>query len=485
MYSALTLDASSALTFTPSSKDVYLSQPARRLSNPYPTPLEELDEFALYDYYTTLGSSCDSDEQHLQDHNLASAISETWDAAPIDTLDLTHSEAPEPSNYISRSQSATPGSFQSSFAFRSSAAAEGYRAHALELGLGLEAHISHLAAEENWNDHKRYTSVESSAYDSSAGSPLFSPTSMYDTLTPASLHSPSLSTFTIPPLKVHQIGSASTSTATPSPREVEASIFFEPLPNILETAVSHRFTEVTESIIRHRCARVAALSSVSDDAFNGQLGSPETFSDVAHATKPPSKRRVTAGSAGSNRTGSSRASVKEGLDCACAECGIPIAQLNFRGKTEATEVPVRAQYTCLDCSPVSEPETFSDDRFVCRYSDTVSGVVDQMQGIEEPVMSPASSTTPRRLRTSLSTQRDQKDSNYLHCECMEALLRFAKILMARSTGDVCRMLVATGKLSPKHADDRIDFGVEAVCGYCSSMYSRCSDCGGGGGPRLG
>ncbi|KAM0748144.1 hypothetical protein T439DRAFT_75196 [Meredithblackwellia eburnea MCA 4105] len=51
--------------------------------------------------------------------------------------------------------------------------------------------------------------------------------------------------------------------------------------------------------------------------------------------------------------------------------------------------------------------------------------------------------------------------------------------------DVCTREIATGSVGLAKSNEEPEFGVEAICERCCDRYQRCSDCGGGGGVRLG
>lgn len=51
--------------------------------------------------------------------------------------------------------------------------------------------------------------------------------------------------------------------------------------------------------------------------------------------------------------------------------------------------------------------------------------------------------------------------------------------------DVCSRWIANGAPVPRDQGAELAFNVEIVCTLCTEKYRRCSDCGGGGGARLG
>ncbi|ORY73864.1 hypothetical protein BCR35DRAFT_354020 [Leucosporidium creatinivorum] len=195
---------------------------------------------------------------------------------------------------------------------------------------------------------------------------------------------------------------------------------------------------------------------------------------LAHGILPPSKpdRTSSTSTDGSRRPRPSphhdhastakplARSNKEGLACSCSTCGISVAQLNFRGKGDTVDVPLIAEYWCLACAPPESGTAKDDEVAPVSYNLTLSGVLDGMQGAAKEGED-KQEWSLRRMRPGM-----EKEEGVLTC-------------------DVCKLLVGSGSLRTQDPDDEIEFGVEVVCSSCVNIYSRCSDCGGGGGPRLG
>lgn len=227
---------------------------------------------------------------------------------------------------------------------------------------------------------------------------------------------------------------------------------------------------------------------------------------VAHGILPPSSATALAydssaevesnssSSFGPRRPSSSSSShlsrSTEGLTCSCNSCGIPIAQLNFRSKGKASSVDTAAlvaEFLCLSCATLPEGSGATDrweDEKGTRYERTLSGVLDRLQSgeAEGQEAEREDEVELRRMRPGL-----EKDEGVLSCESAPFLsrLRIEAKLTLTPTGDVCKQLIGSGALRTRDTEDEIDFGVEVVCSHCGDIYSRCSDCGGGGGPRLG
>lgn len=51
--------------------------------------------------------------------------------------------------------------------------------------------------------------------------------------------------------------------------------------------------------------------------------------------------------------------------------------------------------------------------------------------------------------------------------------------------DVCWRDLGTGQVTSRATGEAAEFGIEAICTSCCSRYQRCTDCGGGGGTRIG
>lgn len=130
---------------------------------------------------------------------------------------------------------------------------------------------------------------------------------------------------------------------------------------------------------------------------------------------------------------------------ACANCGDPIARLILRGQPAELAVPHAAVFTCLQCDPSVSPPANAKDP---------SG---------GPPLKPAKSTASFRKRHKRADTGAQ----------------------AVNACDVCLRDVATGSVVANDQQTNIEFQIEIVCSRCDDRYRRCSDCGGGGGARLG
>ncbi|KAL8291401.1 hypothetical protein RQP46_002379 [Phenoliferia psychrophenolica] len=160
--------------------------------------------------------------------------------------------------------------------------------------------------------------------------------------------------------------------------------------------------------------------------------------------------------------------------CACRVCGVQFAVATLRGTEQDLDVPYSAQYSCMECSPKAPvprgrdgapilPDPEGSDDFGAKYQDTLSAAVDRLEGLDlnhdpRPPPSTKVSTAGRKRRA--------QEQELVSC-------------------DVCARDVGTGNLIPKDSRSNLTFGVEILCTSCGDKYRRCSDCGGGGGVRVG
>lgn len=102
---------------------------------------------------------------------------------------------------------------------------------------------------------------------------------------------------------------------------------------------------------------------------------------------------------------------KVDLSCCCAGCGVDLARLIFRGKTD---VPWRVAFHCLDCFPLSEDISNYGIDAEGTYSDTLSAAVDRLQGI--PIAPSDTRPRARRERTTPQIIRKVGEDTAI-CEC--------------------------------------------------------------------
>ena len=161
------------------------------------------------------------------------------------------------------------------------------------------------------------------------------------------------------------------------------------------------------------------------------------------------------------------------MSVACWRCASPLAGLTLRGSRSQFAEAYHAAYFCLGCGPLDEPESDPDDKAdekadgadFLTYEYTFSAALDRLQGLTiEP-----DDTRPKAVRSSRPApagSKRKKDDAHLQC-------------------DVCMRTIGSGGVYLSERRELVEFQIEVICLPCSQRYRRCSDCGGGGGPRLG
>ena len=156
----------------------------------------------------------------------------------------------------------------------------------------------------------------------------------------------------------------------------------------------------------------------------------------------------------------------------CKHCHQPIASLIFRGKYSQFERGFEPNFACAECVPVPEevdPVTgagagevgLEDDEVT--YPMSFSAALDRLQLIE---VGPAVRRKVPTKKTAGQKRRVEGQAPVLVC-------------------DVCWRDLGTGHVSTRGTGETVEFGIEAICSSCCSRYQRCTDCGGGGGTRIG
>lgn len=195
------------------------------------------------------------------------------------------------------------------------------------------------------------------------------------------------------------------------------------------------------------------------------------------------------------RAATTRKNLSE-ADAFCFVCRSLIGRVIMRGTEQQRNIEWHSGYECLKCVP---PEERRDEDYEAValssnevegsavYEATFSGALDRLEGLELEVVDerpPAGKALPAKKRKRLGAERE-----LVACELLsrapaiqeQLLIRFTRAV----TGDVCTRDVARGELLKVGDDSPVDFYVELVCAVCTERYRRCTDCGGGGGPRLG
>lgn len=176
------------------------------------------------------------------------------------------------------------------------------------------------------------------------------------------------------------------------------------------------------------------------------------------ATSPPIKRPHTPESdespapppAKKGKTRGEKKLVIEQHAC-CQQCGKTIARVLIRAPKSAIPSPISVEFKCPDCTGVHQPPTF--DPHAAMGSGPAIG----------------STETRKRMRTAMEDDDMLNDDTARRrCFC-----------------DVCQRVVCVGQVVGGAERQPLGSMTEIVCASCDSKYQRCTDCGGGGGPRVG
>ena len=188
------------------------------------------------------------------------------------------------------------------------------------------------------------------------------------------------------------------------------------------------------------------------------------------------------------RTTSRLGKVSIALEVDCSACGVPVAGLVVRGKSDLEKATCEASYFCLGCRPLA-------DSPAAAANEGPEGAANWM--VNPAPRSPAAEDEPEATyMDSFSAALDRLSGVHVTDECNALPLSKSRaaVLGRKSrpqvsdtlTCDVCARDVGSGALRVTSAAGVVARpGVECVCASCDAKYQRCSDCGGGGGPRLG
>ncbi|GAA5918312.1 hypothetical protein JCM1841_002165 [Sporobolomyces salmonicolor] len=154
------------------------------------------------------------------------------------------------------------------------------------------------------------------------------------------------------------------------------------------------------------------------------------------------------------------------LDVACVSCGQPIARLILRGQPHDIAIPHEAVFTCARCMSSAEEAL---PPAVAIPSGLPSASFESPPSFDS--VTPSTTTTAKRTATSSFRKKNKRlDGGETLTAC-----------------DICVRDIATGSVQPLSPElgHSIKFQIEVCCTSCISKYQRCTDCGGGGGARLG
>ncbi|GAA5957538.1 hypothetical protein JCM8115_001354 [Rhodotorula mucilaginosa] len=177
----------------------------------------------------------------------------------------------------------------------------------------------------------------------------------------------------------------------------------------------------------------------------------------------------------------------------CQACRRTIGRLALRGGTvdeqDGHSASYSAAFYCSSCVPipaevgsVAGPGELvappSVDPYVgeCTYLDNLSAAVDRYLG-EDPDAQDARPppAPPGKVRTGLLPH---DASAGLSKKRRSSVIDVVEGVLAC---DVCRRNIASGFLKVAATGEPAGASVEVLCAHCESRYTRCSDCGGGGG----
>ncbi|OCF32422.1 hypothetical protein I317_05792 [Kwoniella heveanensis CBS 569] len=136
----------------------------------------------------------------------------------------------------------------------------------------------------------------------------------------------------------------------------------------------------------------------------------------------------------------------------CLICSKLLARVMIRAPKSQIPEPIETQLRCPTCVPVDQPSALPDQVASGASSSGPIGTVE----------------TRKRIRASL--EMDDED---------------AKLKNRRCWCDVCQRIVGSGQIVGGEEKESLIGMAEVVCAGCDSKYQRCTDCGGGGGPRVG
>ncbi|WVQ81405.1 hypothetical protein IAT38_003529 [Cryptococcus sp. DSM 104549] len=174
------------------------------------------------------------------------------------------------------------------------------------------------------------------------------------------------------------------------------------------------------------------------------IPSPQRRSHSPSHSPPPAAKRT------------KRASEKKHVveqSSACTSCAKPLARVMIRGLKSHIPSSITISIKCAQCSPVNQPTTVPDMGQGTAVSGAPIGTVE----------------TRKRMRASMEIDDEE-----------------AKVKEKRVWCDVCQRVVGSGQMwGGKDQENSVTSMAEIVCTGCDSKYQRCTDCGGGGGARVG
>ncbi|OXG78541.1 hypothetical protein C348_04325 [Cryptococcus neoformans Gb118] len=171
--------------------------------------------------------------------------------------------------------------------------------------------------------------------------------------------------------------------------------------------------------------------------------SPTRHASHSPSNSPPPAKR-------SKRTAEKKTVIEK--SSACIICSKPLARVMIRAPKSRVPDPITVSLKCPQCAPVKQPSTLPDSNQASSATASSIGTVE----------------TRKRMRTSMEIDDEE-----------------AKVSERRTWCDVCQRIVGSGQVCGGKDRENILHQAEIICTGCDSKYQRCTDCGGGGGPRVG
>lgn len=155
------------------------------------------------------------------------------------------------------------------------------------------------------------------------------------------------------------------------------------------------------------------------------------------------------------------------VEASCGICGEQMARLTLRGSSEELHVAdgFDVVHTCKPCQEGRSGGNFAS-------------------------AAQALTAVPFSERSTLP-EKDRFTSGRPEIFSQSAVTTFRKRnrrtddVTAPTTCDCCARQLGIGGIVPRNGRSAIQFAVEVVCVHCVNNFRRCTDCGGGGGSRLG
>ncbi|WWC72872.1 uncharacterized protein I206_106836 [Kwoniella pini CBS 10737] len=185
-------------------------------------------------------------------------------------------------------------------------------------------------------------------------------------------------------------------------------------------------------------------TSVSGTAETRIMNSPtrRRSASADEQSAPPSKKR---------RGTEKKVVIEHSPDC--MSCKKALGRVMIRSPKSTMPDPIKVELRCTNCFQINQPSTLPDS--------TNNGEKGHNIGTVE---------TRKRMRVQLEIDDEE-----------------GKVSNRRQWCDVCQRIIGSGQILGGNGNEQESISniAEIVCGDCDGKYQRCTDCGGGGGPRVG